>query len=277
MGIEPRLNRLFSEDGKCFSVAIDHGFFGVRSLLNGIENMPKVIETLVNANPDALLLSPGSARILQSVPGRHKPMLFLRADVANLYDSPPPEALFDRLLESPLEQVIRLDAVCVVVNLFLIPGQPEVWNQSAHNVMRLKPLCERYGVPLMVEALSLDIDSGAGGYNSAGDVDRIMTVTRQAVELGADIIKGDTISNMDDYHRVVEVAGGTPILVRGGGRVDDAEILRRTYSLMQQGVQGVVYGRNIIYHGDPAGMTRAMMSIIHDNATPEEAVKHIGI
>lgn len=277
MSIEPRMNRLFSPDGKCFSVAVDHGFFGVQSLIEGIEDMPKVIDTLVNANPDALLLSPGSGRILQRVPGRHKPMFFMRVDVANLYNNPPPEAMFDRLLESPLEQAIQLDAVCVVANLFMIPGKPDAWNQSAHNVMRLKPLCERYGVPLMVEALSLDLDGSVDAYNSAGDLGRILTVTRQAVELGADIIKGDTISNMDEYYKVVEIAGGIPVMARGGGRVDDEEILRRTYSLMQQGVVGVIYGRNIIYHADPAGMTKAMMAIIHDGATPEEAIKHIGI
>ena len=30
------------------------------------------------------------------------------------------------------------------------------------------------------------------------------------------------------YHKVIETAGGIPVLVRGGGRVSDQEILERT-------------------------------------------------
>ena len=37
--MNPRLNRLFAADGKCFDVAIDHGFFGEASFLAGIEDM----------------------------------------------------------------------------------------------------------------------------------------------------------------------------------------------------------------------------------------------
>jgi fructose-bisphosphate aldolase, class I len=36
-----------------------------------------------------------------------------------------------------------------------------------------------------------------------------------------------------------------------------------------------VYGRNIIQHHDPAGMTRALMAIVHENATAEAAARHI--
>jgi hypothetical protein len=32
-----------------------------------------------------------------------------------------------------------------------------------------------------------------------------------------------------------------------------------------------VYGRNVIQHANPAGMTRALMAIGHEGATAEEA------
>src|SRR6185436_8146669 len=66
MSIAPRLNRLFAPDGNCFDVAVDHGFFGERTFLNSIENMQQVVETLVDANPDAIQLSIGQAPILQN-------------------------------------------------------------------------------------------------------------------------------------------------------------------------------------------------------------------
>jgi fructose-bisphosphate aldolase, class I len=56
------------------------------------------------------------------------------------------------------------------------------------------------------------------------------------------------------------------VLVRGGGRVDDDELLRRTQAVLEQGAAGIVYGRNIIQHDNPGGMTRALMAMLHDGA-----------
>jgi DhnA family fructose-bisphosphate aldolase class Ia len=69
---------------------------------------------------------------------------------------------------------------------------------------------------------------------------------------------------------VVEVAR-VPVLVRGGGKAEDFEILRRTEQLIGQKVAGIVYGRNVIQHSNPAGMTKALMAIVHEGATAEKA------
>lgn len=270
-----RMNRLFAPDGKCFDVAVDHGFFGERSFLTDIEDMHRVIDTLVDADPDAIQLSVGQAPILQRIAGKRKPALVLRTDIANLYGKQLPRTLFSRMIHEPLEQALRLDASCVVANLFMLPNQPEVWEQCVQNIMALKPQCERYGMPLMVEPLVMQDNAKAGGYMVDGDIDKILPLVRQAIELGADIIKADPTDDVSEYHRVIEVAAGKPVLVRGGGKVSDDEILKRTYDLMQQGAKGIVYGRNVIQHPNPAGMTRALMAIVHDEATPEEAAHHL--
>ena len=82
-------------------------------------------------------------------------------------------------------------------------------------------------------------------------------------ELGADVIKADPTDDVADYHRVVEAAGGRPVLVRGGGRVGDEEVLARTKALMEQGAAGIVYGRNVIQHPDPAAMVKALRDVVH--------------
>lgn len=276
MSIEYRLNRLFAADGKCFDVAVDHGFFGEPSFLPGIENMHHVIEVLVDADPDAIQLSVGQAPLLQSVPGKRKPALVLRTDIANVYGKDLPHTLYSRIIHEPLEQAIRLDAACVVANLFMLPDQPDVWEQCVQNIMALKPQCERYGMPLMVEPLVMQANNTRGGYMVDGDISRILPLVRQAVELGADIIKADPCDDVSEYHRVIEVAAGKPVLVRGGGKVPDQEILQRTYDLMQQGAMGIVYGRNVIQHAHPAAMTRALMAVVHNGATPEAALQIIG-
>lgn len=268
-----RLNRLFnSKSGNCFDVAIDHGFFNEYAFLQGIESVRKAVDVLVDAAPDAIQLTVGQAHYLQAIAGREKPSLVLRTDVANVYGRQLPRTLFSRMIEHPVEQAIRLDAACVVVNLFSIPDEPEVTDQCIQNILRIKPEADRYGIPLMIEPLVFRPNNEAGGYMVDGDPSKIIPLVRQGVELGADIIKADPTDRVDDYHRVVETAGDIPVLVRGGGKASDEEILQRTYGLMQQGVKGIVYGRNVIQHANPSGMTRALMAIVHEGAKPQEVI-----
>ncbi|MCS7033214.1 MAG: aldolase, partial [Phycisphaerae bacterium] len=140
-----RLNRLFNpQSGRCFDVALDHGFFNEGPLLQGIENLPAVVRLLVKASPDAIQLSVGQARLLQEIPGRDKPALVLRTDVANVYSRQLPRFSFSRLIDEAVEQALRLDAACVVVNLFRIPDQPELADQCIANICRLKLQCDRF-------------------------------------------------------------------------------------------------------------------------------------
>src|SRR5262249_13681364 len=121
------------------------------------------------------------------------------------------------------------------------------------------------------EPLVFQPNAQAGGYMVDGDETKIIPLVRQAVELGADIIKADPTDDVRIYHKVVETAGNIPVLVRGGGRVSDEEILHRTHLLMSQGAKGIVYGRNVIQHANPKGITRALMAVVHEGASPERA------
>ncbi len=269
-----RMNRLFGTSGNCFDVAIDHGMFNEHSFLAGIENMQKAIQIIADAKPDAIQLPPGTAKILQSIAGKDRPALVLRTDIANVYGNPLPKALFSEVIDRPVEQALVLDAACVVVNLLMLPDQPEVYRACVRNVNALKRECEIYGMPLMVEPLVMQ-DNAKGAYMVDGSIDKILPLVRQAAELGADIIKADPCDNVEEYHRVIEIAQGLPVLVRGGGRVADRDILTRTKTLMQQGARGIVYGRNVIQHPDPRGMTSALMAIVHEGASVDAAHANI--
>ena len=95
------------------------------------------------------------------------------------------------MIDNPVEQALRLDASCVVVNLFRIPEQPEVTDQCIQNILKIKPECDRWSMPLMIEPLVFQANQKAGGYMVDGDLEKILPLVRQAVELGADIIKAD--------------------------------------------------------------------------------------
>jgi DhnA family fructose-bisphosphate aldolase class Ia len=268
-----RLNRMFNEkSGCCLDVAVDHGFFNQPGFLSGIEDIRAVVQTLVAAGPDAVQLTVGQARHLQSIRGHNKPRLVLRTDTANVYGHELPEYRYSSMIEEPILQAVRLDAVCVCVNLFLIPGAPEVTAQCIQNIHKIKLESDHYGMPMMVEPLVFRPNAEAGGYMVDGDTQKIVHLVRQAVELGADVIKADPTDDITQYHHVIEAAGGIPVLVRGGGRVSDTELLIRTEALIERGASGLVYGRNIIQHESPAGLVRALMAMVHDGATAADAL-----
>lgn len=270
-----RLNRLFNPDSnRCFDIALDHGLFNERAFLGGIENIERAIQVLSLAGPDGIQLSIGQAAMLQTIPGKSKPALILRLDVTNVYSSMVQEMYYSRMVAEPIEQALRLDAACVVLTLFSIPGQPAITDQCISNILAIKPACDRFAMPLMVETLVFQSNEKGPGFVVDGDTDRILALVRQATELGADIVKADPTADATAYRKVVEAAR-VPVVVRASGRASDRDILERTEQMIAQGSAGIFFGRNILQHPDPGGLARALMAIVHDRTKAAEAARFI--
>lgn len=266
MNTKARMNRLFG-GGRCLDVAIDHGVCNEPSFLVGLEDMAGVVDRLVKAAPDAIQMNYGQADLLQAVPGKDKPALVMRLDMGNPYNRIRHRAMWAVLQNEaePLIGAIEMDAACVVVNLFMLPDEPDLFRQCVQNIARVRADCDRYGMPLMIEPLAmLPVEQG-GGYMVDGDAEKIVTLTRLAREMGADVVKADPTSNAEDFHRVVEAAR-CPVLVRGGGKEDLRAVFDKSAALMRQGALGMVYGRNIYQHANPSAVVRGLMAIIHDDA-----------
>ncbi|MBB3542216.1 MULTISPECIES: class I fructose-bisphosphate aldolase [unclassified Rhizobium] len=266
-----RMNRLFG-NGRCLDVAIDHGVCNEPSFLDGLENMPAVLKALVDAKPDAIQMNYGQADLLQDLPGKDKPALVMRIDMGNPYNRIRHRDMWAVLQNEaePLIGALQADAACVVVNLFMLPDEPDLFRQCVQNIARVRADCEKYGMPLMIEPLVMQPVTEHGGYMVDGDADKIVTLTRLAREMGADIVKADPTINPEDFHRVVEAAR-CPVLVRGGGKEDLSAVFAKSAALMRQGAVGMVYGRNVYQHANPSAVVRGLLAIIHENATGEEA------
>jgi len=268
-----RLNRFLAADGRCLDVAIDHGVFNEHAFLDGLEDMPAVVRSLVEAGPDAIQMNIGQADVLQSIPGPRKPALVLRTDVGNLYNATTHKVMFNQLVhwDEPIIAALKADAACVVCNLLLMPGEPDLHRQTALNAARLRAVCDHYGMPLMIEPLVLKPNEAKGGYQVDGDKKLIVPLVRQARELGADVIKADPTDNPGDYHEVVQAAR-CPILVRGGGKKPIETVFAEAADYLAQGAHGLVYGRNIYQHPNSARIVAAFMAMIHRGATADQAL-----
>lgn len=265
-----RMNRLFG-NGRCLDVAIDHGVCNEPGFLVGLEDMAGVVDKLVKAGPDAIQMNYGQSDLLQDVPGKDKPALVMRIDMGNPYNRIRHRAMWAVLQNEaePLIGAIEMDAACVVVNLFMLPDEPDLFKQCVQNISRVRADCEKYGMPLMIEPLAM-LPVEQGGYMVDGDAEKIVTLTRLAREMGADVVKADPTTRAEDFHRVVEAAR-CPVLVRGGGKEDLRAVFDKSAALMAQGALGMVYGRNIYQHANPSAVVRGLMAIIHDNADGAKA------
>ena len=103
-----------------------------------------------------------------------------------------------------------------------------------------------------------------------GDKKLIVPLVRQARELGADIIKADPTNHSDDYHEVVEAAR-CPVLVRGGGKESIEKVFQTAHAFLRQGAHGLVYGRNIYQHPNPARIVEAFLGMIHMEWSAQQA------
>lgn len=266
-----RMNRMFTNGG-CLDVAIDHGVCNEPSFMVGLEDMPGVMDTLIKAKPDAIQCAYGQADLLQSRPEKDKPALVMRIDMGNPYNDQRHRVMWSQLqnYDEPIIGALEMDAACVVVNLFMLPDEPELFRQCVENITRVRAACHKYGMPLMIEPLVMLPNDVRGGYQVDGNAEKIVTLTRLASEMGADIIKADPTENPEDYHRVIEAAR-VPVLVRGGGKEDLKTVLNKSAAIIAQGAKGMVYGRNIYQHDNPKAVVAALMAMIHNGADGEEA------
>lgn len=266
-----RMNRMFTNGG-CLDVAIDHGVCNEPSFMVGLEDMAGVMDTLIGAKPDAIQCAYGQADLLQSRPEKDKPALVMRIDMGNPYNDQRHRVMWSMLqnADEPIIGALEMDAAAVVVNLFMLPDEPELFRQCVENISKVRAACHKYGMPLMIEPLVMLPNDVRGGYQVDGNAEKIVTLVRLASEMGADIIKADPTENPEDFHRVIEAAR-VPVLVRGGGKEDLKNVLMKSAALMAQGAQGMVYGRNIYQHENPKAVVAALMAMIHNGASGEEA------
>ena len=236
-----RLNRLL-KNGRCLDVAIDHGVCNEPSFMSGLEDMEKVVKMLVTAGPDAIQMNYGQSDLLQSLPGQNRPALVMRLDMGNPYNRQRHREMWAVLQNEadPIMPALRMDAACVVVNLFMLPDEPGLFKQCVQNISRLGNDCEKYGMPLMIEPLVM-LPNEKGGYLVDGDTEKVVTLVRLAREMGADIIKADPTDEASDFHHVVQAAR-CPVLVRGGGKADLRRVFENSAALIAEGAHGMVYG-----------------------------------
>ena len=176
-----------------------------------------------------------------------------------------------KVLVSSVERAIRYgaDAVSIHVNL-----GAEDESEMLADFGRVAMSCEDWGMPL----LAMVYTRGANIKNEY-DVQVTKHAARVGAELGADMVKVVYTGDPKTFRQVVQGAGGhlpggIKVVIAGGEKMEtDEEVLAMVAGAMEAGSAGVSIGRNAFQHAHPELMAAALVAIVHEGKTVDQAVR----
>lgn len=265
-----RLSRIFDpQSGRGIVVAFDHGLF--LGPTPGLEDVRNAIAQVREGKPDALQVTPGIAIAAQaSFLGAQAPALIVRVDATNTWRTTAKPRVPYRVQVASVEDAVRLGADAVVA--FLFTGFADDMEERANleAIGTLVSACREWGMPLMLEPLAIAL-----GQHLVNLPEVVALMARMACELGADVVKVDYTGSAATFARVIQ-ACTVPVLVRGGPKMATTEqALGMVADALEAGAHGIVFGRNIWQHANPAGMVRALRQLIHHGQPVGTAMREL--
>lgn len=256
---ELRMRRLFNGE-KTVMVALDHGQGGVRP---GLENPEKLLNTLIEANPDAILLSGGMARRYNYLfGGKNKPALIISSDFILTSTIPAIEGDGEEICPSiSVEESVRLGADAIKALLIFGKRDTKIVAENMAYITRLAEECNYWNMPLIVEPTTW---GERFTDEMRKDIELYSHMARISAELGADLVKIDFVGTAENYRQVLDNCP-VPITILGGSKASPEDIGNMIEEANNCGVKGVVFGRNVWQSKNPGKMIEALKAITYEN------------
>ena len=251
-GMRNRLSRLIREDGRCFFMPIDHGYF--QGPTRCLERPGETVRDLL-PYCDALFVTRGVLRSCID-PDSGIPIILRVSGGTSVIG----KDLADEIITTSIDDIIRLNVCAVGVSVFI---GTDYEKQTLGNLSSLVNECEKYGIPVMaVTAVGKELEKRDDRYLSL--------CCRIVAELGAKVVKTYWCENFERVTNGCPV----PVVMAGGPKCEsELEVFDFVYDGMRKGAIGVNLGRNVWQNPAPVAMAKALHAIIHKGATPQEAVE----
>lgn len=263
-----------SNTDRAIVIALDLGVFGSENFITGIEDLPNAIARIGAAGADVLQVNIGGLRMIEKNPQLTDLPLALRLDATNIYDSRRIPSVFTVGTAASTTFANNPQVKTVVLNLIEFDEDPSVQERCIALIQEVRAVLADSATALMVEPLVMRRNT-EGIVSGAFEASDLVALVRQGVELGADAIKVDAPSDTSAFARMVTAATPIPVLLRGGGKVSEKVILERAQAAIDAGARGVVFGRNVVQHPNPAQFLAALRAVVHEDASVETAMKHL--
>jgi DhnA family fructose-bisphosphate aldolase class Ia len=232
---------------------MDHAIF-LNKPAGGLIHPGETIRKVVAGGADVVMTTFGTARQFQDE-------LEGAGLILTVQNSP---RLTDQTVEAAL--AVGADGIKCLVYPWL-DSDPE----SVENCHRLGIACHRWQMPLLAEVVP-------GGFMAGPEMrtpETIAAAARVGAECGGDFVKTFYPGTPEGMQTVVDNCY-VPVIILGGPKMDsDRDVLQVVRDSVDGGGSGVAIGTNIWRHAHPDKLVGAITSILHQDATVDEALAHL--
>jgi DhnA family fructose-bisphosphate aldolase class Ia len=266
VGKSMRMKRVIDHAGVSVICALDHGMTSPQ-LLEPLADIETRTREAVAGGANVIMMSKGMIRIAAPAFSPTTSLALLLSASAN------PERGEPEVVQiAEVEEASRLGADAVVLFTALSgPSEPGMIRTLA----AVGRACETCGVPLIAEAEFPTTYASVDELKNRYGFEYLRRNVRLCGELGADIIKTNWPGDDASFRKLVEAANGIPVVLAGGSRLEDDELLRRMESAMSAGAIGCSVGRNIFMHRSPEAITRALSRVIRERWSAANAIAEL--
>ena len=264
VGKAMRLKRVIDPDGVSVICALDHGMTSP-TFLEPLADIAMRTREAVAGGSNVIMMSKGMIRIAQDAFAPTTSLaLLLSASAGPGGDRPEIVQIAD------VEEALVLGADAVVLFTALggdtEPGMVDILSTVGRE-------CAALGMPFIAEAEFPTTYATVEALKDQYGFEYLRRNVRLCAELGADIVKTNWPGDQDSFGRCVEAASGVPVVLAGGSRLEDAELLHRMGQAMEAGAIGCSVGRNIFMHPRPEAITRALSRVIRERWSAQKALE----
>jgi DhnA family fructose-bisphosphate aldolase class Ia len=257
-----RLKRVIDPAGVSIICALDHGMTSPTFLEPLADIAARAAET-VAGGANVIMMSKGMIRVAE-------PAFLPTTSLALLLSaSASPDGDRPEIVQiAEVEEALVLGADAVV--LFTALGgdtEPGMIDILA-NVGRE---CAALGMPFIAEAEFPTTYATVEELKQQYGFEYLRRNVRLCAELGADIVKTNWPGDPESFGKLVEAANGIPVVLAGGSRLEDKELLWRMQVAVEAGAIGCSVGRNIFMHERPEAITRALARVIRERWAADKA------
>ena len=248
-----RLRRFVRNDQKTLIIAMDHGI--TVGPIRGLENMQETVSNVVKGGTDAVLFHKGIAKHVDTLGSG----LIIHVSASTKVGSKPNL----KVDVCTVQEAIALGADAVSTHINVGSEEEHVMLQSLGGLSRE---CDSFGIPL----LAMMYPRGPNIKNDH-ELEIVSHAARIGAELGADIVKTVYTGDVESFRRVVKSCP-VPIVVAGGAQADsEKQVLQLAEDSIKAGAAGLSFGRNVFQHANQEAMTRALVRVVHNGSTADEA------
>jgi fructose-bisphosphate aldolase / 2-amino-3,7-dideoxy-D-threo-hept-6-ulosonate synthase len=266
VGKSMRLKRVIDPTGVSLICALDHGMTSP-TFLEPLADITARTAEAVTGGANVIMMSKGMIRLAEPAFSPTTSLALLLSASASPADAQPEVVQIARV-----EEAVRLGADAVVLFTALGGGAEAGMIRTLAGVGRE---CAALGMPLVAEAEFPTTYAQVEELKEQYGFEYLRRNVRLCAELGADVVKTNWPGDEDSFGRLVEAASGLPVVLAGGSRLEDRELLWRMERAMAAGAIGCSVGRNIFMHRSPRAITRALSRVIRERWSADKAYEEL--